>query len=182
VFVVRSHINNWNNDTRAFVGSIADDESFDVKAVTGVGRNEIIGVEIDWVLSDELENLLNDTAHQNEINKMKHGGWRSLSKNLKTTMCQYSKGSVTCYQPISFDVKSLHLYQASAKSYSMRSSEDWLGFARMQVAIGNSFYYGSIHHHQALQKMINSSFQKPIIHQRDSEKKKHLKKSIPSSV
>ena len=82
-FMVRSHINNWNNDTGAFVGSIADDESFDVKAVTGVGRNEIIGVDVDWVLSDELENLLHDTAHQNKINKMKHGEWRGLSKNIR---------------------------------------------------------------------------------------------------
>ena len=61
----------------------------------------------------------------------------------------------------------------------MTVSNDWFGFAKMQIALANLFYYGSIHHQRAIEIMTNSSFQKPIIHihQKVSAKRKE-KKSI----
>ena len=86
MFVVKSYINNWNENTSEFVKSLLDDESFHVVArtrgnekirismVDPLGRlitqsqiqakekEHIIGVEIDWVMSDKLENHLEDTS------------------------------------------------------------------------------------------------------------------------
>ena len=87
-------------------------------------------------------------------------------------MCQYAKGVVTTYQPISFSVTSLHPYQAMVTYQDMKAASDWFGFAKMQIALANSFYHGSIHHQRAMEIMTNSSFQKPIIyiHQKVSAK------------
>jgi hypothetical protein len=87
-------------------------------------------------------------------------------KKIKTDMCQYAKGVVTTYQPISFSVTSLHPYQAMVTYQDMKAARDWFGFAKMQIAIVNSFYHGSIHHQRAMDIMTNSSFQKPIIHKK----------------
>ena len=81
---MKSYINNWNENTSEFVKSLFDDECFHVVArtrgnekiqintVDPLGRltdqyqgqtkekEHIIGVEIDWVMSDELENHLHD--------------------------------------------------------------------------------------------------------------------------
>ena len=190
MFVVKSFFNNWNEDTRQFIDSLADDESFHIVARTGYKKkrktggsdvigtilgltddeqeptNDIIAVEVDWVLSDELENQIHGTAHRREIEKMKHGEWHTISKKLKTEMCQYTKGVLTSYDPISFSVKSLHPYQATVMLRNMKTANDWFGTAKMQIALGNSFYHGSIHHQQAMEIMTNFSFQKPVIHQK----------------
>ena len=78
MFVVKSYINNWNESTPEFVKSLLDDESFHVVAMIRVNQKllvdsllarlkgkdqeqsndleQIIGVEVDWVMSDDLEN------------------------------------------------------------------------------------------------------------------------------
>jgi hypothetical protein len=80
MFVVKSYINNWNENTRKFIDFLADDESFHVVARAGYKNksknadsdmlatmmgltddelepsNKSVGVEVDWVLSDEMEN------------------------------------------------------------------------------------------------------------------------------
>ena len=66
-----------------------------------------------------------------------------IKKN-KTGMCQYAKGVVTTYRPISFSVTSLHPYQAMVTYQDMKAASDYFGFAKMQIAIANSFYHGSI--------------------------------------
>ena len=100
--VVKSYINNRNESTRQFIDSFADDESLHVVARTGYKKkfknadsdvhatrmgvmddelepsNKIVGVEVDWVLSDEMENQLYDTVNWNEFKKMKHGEWHEL--------------------------------------------------------------------------------------------------------
>ena len=63
-------------------------------------------------------------------------------------MSQYAKGVLTTYQPVSFTVPSLHPYQALVTSYNMKV-KDWFGFVKTQIALANSFYYGSIHHKMA---------------------------------
>ena len=82
MFVVKSYINNWNESTKEFVKSLLDDESFHVVARTRVNQKlivddliarlmakdqeqtydteQIVGVEVDWVLSDDLENHMHD--------------------------------------------------------------------------------------------------------------------------
>ncbi len=40
-------------------------------------------------------------------------------------MCQYAKGVVTTYQPISFSVTSLHPYQAMVIYQDMKAASDW---------------------------------------------------------
>ena len=76
---------------------MVDDESFHVVARTGYKMksknadsdvlatrmevidnelepsNKIVGVEVNWVLSDEMKNQLYDTVNWKEIKKMKHG-------------------------------------------------------------------------------------------------------------
>ena len=79
-------------------------------------------------------------------------------------MCQYAKGVVTTYQPISFSVTSLHPYHAMVTYRDMKTASDSFDFAKIQIAIANSFYHGSILHQRAMKIMTNSSFQKPIIH------------------
>ena len=103
MFVVKSYINNWNENTRQLIHSLADDKSFDVVARTGYKKksknadsdvlatrmgvtdnelepsNKIVGVDVNWVLSDEMENQLYDTVNQKEFKKMKHGEWHVLS-------------------------------------------------------------------------------------------------------
>ena len=106
----------------------------------------------------------------------------TLSKKLKTFMCQYAQVNVTTYQPLSFSVKSLHPYQATVMSQNMKESNNWFGFVKMQIALTNSFCYGSIHHQRAIEIMTNSSFQKPIIHQRVCAKRNELKKSTVPSI
>jgi len=86
-------------------------------------------------------------------------------------MYQYAKGGVTTYQPISFSVMSLHPYQAMVTCQDMKAASDWFGFAKMQIAISNSFYHGSIYHQRAMEIMTNSSFPKPIIHKKAGLKK-----------
>ena len=49
-------------------------------------------------------------------------------------------------------------------SQDIKASNDWFGFANMQIALANFFYHGSNHHQQAIEIMTNYSFQKPIIH------------------
>ena len=75
IFVVKSYINNWNESTSEFVKSSLDDESFhmtrvnkkllvDSLLVRPLGKDQeqtndleqIIGVEADWVMSNDLEN------------------------------------------------------------------------------------------------------------------------------
>jgi hypothetical protein len=102
-------------------------------------------------------------------------------KKYKTDMCQYAKGVLTTYQPISFSVTSIHPYQSMVTYRDMKAASDWFGFAKMQIAIANSFYNGSIHHQRAMEIMTNSSFQKPIIHKK-SRSEKNLTKSAVSSV
>ena len=101
--------------------------------------SEIIEVVVDWVLSDEMENQLYDTAYWKEFHKKIHGEWHAVSKKLNTSMCQYAKGNVTSYQPLSFSVKSLHPYQATVMSKNTKASNDWFGFAKGQIALANSF-------------------------------------------
>ena len=103
-------------------------------------------------------------------------------KKIKTDMCQYAKGVVTTYQPISFSVTSLHPYQAMVTYRDKKATSDWFGFAKMQIALANSFYHGSIHHQRAMEIMTNSSFQKPIIHKKVGLKKINQNKSNVSSV
>ena len=101
MFVVKSYINNWNESTKEFVKSILDDESFHVVAMTRVNQKlivddllarlkgmdpeqtndfeQIFGVEVDWVLSDDLENHLHD-KNGKWIHSLKHGQWRIISK------------------------------------------------------------------------------------------------------
>ncbi len=143
---------------------------------------EIIGVEVDWVLSDELENQIHDIAYQREIQRMKHGEWRTMSKKLKNGLSQYSKGVLTKYQPISFSVKSLHPYQATVMSKNMKAFNDWFGFVKLQITL--AFYNGSIHRQPRMENMTNSSFQKLIIHihQKVSAKRKEQKKLFIISV
>ena len=76
MFVVMLFFNSWNEDTRKFINSLADDESFHIVARTGYKKkrktdgsdvigtirgliddeqeptNDIIAVKVDWVLSD----------------------------------------------------------------------------------------------------------------------------------
>ena len=85
-------------------------------------------------------------------------GMAHFTKKIKTDMCQYAKGVLLTYQPISFSVKSLHPYQAMVTYQDLKASRDWFGFAKMQIAIANSFYHGSIHHQRAMEIMTNSSF------------------------
>lgn len=40
---------------------------------------QIVGVEVDWVLSDDLENHLHD-KNGKWIHSLKHGQWRIISK------------------------------------------------------------------------------------------------------
>ena len=203
MFVVKSYINNWNESTKEFVKSMLDDESFHVVARTRVNQKlvvddliarlmakdqeqtydteQIVGVEVDWVLSDDLENQLHDNNGK-WIHSLKHGQWCIISKKVKTNMCQYAKGVLTTYQPISFSVTSLHPYQAMVTYRDMKAASDWFGFAKMQIALANSFYHGSIHHQRAMEIMTNSSFQKPIIHKKVGLKKINQNKSNVSSV
>ena len=97
-------------------------------------------------------------------------------------MYQYAKGGVTTYQPISFSVMSLHPYQAMVSYQDMKAASDWFGFAKMQIALTNSFYHGSIHHQRAMEIMTNSSFQKPTIHKKSRSEKINLSKSNVSSI
>ena len=64
------------------------------------------------MLSDEVENQPYDTSNWKKFQKMKDGEWHALSKKLKTSMCQYTKGNVIIYRPL-FSVKGLHPYQAT---------------------------------------------------------------------
>ena len=96
-------------------------------------------------------------------------GMAHYPKKIKTDMCQYAKGVLLTYQPISFSVKSLHLYRATVTYQDLKASRDWFGFAKMQIAIANSFYHGSIHHQRAIEIMMNSSFQKPLFMKKRSE-------------
>ena len=162
--------------------SSSDIATVDIDWADAENSAEIIGVEVDWVLSDELENQIHDFAHQKEIQKMKHGEWRTMSKKLKNALSQYSKGVLTKYQPISFSVKSLHPYQATVMLQDLKTANEWFGFAKTQIVLSNSFYHGSIHHQRAMEIMTNSSFQKPFIHQKVGVKRKHLKKVISSSI
>ena len=193
MFVVKSYINNWNESTKEFVKSILDEKRFHVVARTRVNQKlvvddliarlmakdqeqtydteQIVGVEVDWVLSDDLENQLHD-KNGKWIHSLKHGQWCIILKKVKTNMCQYAKGGVTTYQPISFSVTSLHPYQVMVTYRDMKAGSDWFGFAKMQIALANSFYHGSIHHQRAMEIMTNSSFQKPIIHKRVGQKNK----------
>jgi hypothetical protein len=66
-------------------------------------------------------------------------------QKIKTDMCQYAKGVVTTYQPISFSVMSLHPYQAMVTYHDMKAANYLFGFAKMQIAIANSFYHRLIH-------------------------------------
>ena len=170
MFVVQSHINDWSENTQEFINSIADDNNFHITKLRGAWNlnSEIIGVNVEWVLSDELENLLCDNF-QKVIKKMKHGEWHPVWKKLKSDMCQYAKGNLTAYQPISFSVQSLHPYQATVLYQNRKTSNEWFGFAKMQVVLANSFYYGSIHHQRAMEIMTNSSFQMPVIHKKAGE-------------
>jgi hypothetical protein len=81
-FFVKSYINNWNENASEFVKSLLDDESFHVVAMTRVNKKllvdsllarlmgkdqeknnvleQIIGVEVDWVMSDDLKNHIHD--------------------------------------------------------------------------------------------------------------------------
>lgn len=43
MFVVKSFFNNWNEDTRQFIDSIADDESFHIVARTGYKKKRKTG-------------------------------------------------------------------------------------------------------------------------------------------
>ncbi len=61
-------------------------------------------------------------------------------ENKKTYMCKYAKGAVTTYQPISLSVSSLHPYQAMVTYRDMKAAGDWFGFAKMQIAMANSFF------------------------------------------
>ncbi len=85
MFAVKSHINNWNESTSEFVKSLLDDESFHVVARTRVNQRfvvdnllarlmakdqeqtndfkQILGVGVDWVVPDDLENQIH---HKNE--------------------------------------------------------------------------------------------------------------------
>jgi len=76
-------------------------------------------------------------------------------KKIKTDMCPYAKGVVTTYQSISFSVTSLHPYQAMVTYKEMKAASDWFGFAKMQIAITNSFYHVSIHHQRAMEIVTN---------------------------
>ena len=60
--------------------------------------SEIIGVEVNWVLSDEMDNQLNNIA---TWKKFQNGEWHSVSKKLKTSMCQYIDRNVISYTPSS---------------------------------------------------------------------------------
>jgi len=223
MFVVKSFFHDWNENTREFIKSLVDDESFHVVARTrlkkkrkssnvnvlagmmGSTSNEeesssdtdgvdidwmaadnstdIIGVEVDWVLSDELENQIHDDAFLREIQRMQHGLWKKISKRMKDKLSDYAKGLLTKYQPISFSVKSLHPYQATVMLQNMKTANDWFGFAKTQIVLSNSFYHGSIHHQRAMEIMTNSSFQKPIIHQKVGVKRKFRKKKpLGSSI
>jgi hypothetical protein len=99
--------------------SLSDIATVDIDWADAESSTEIVGVEVDWVLSDELEYQIHDIAHQREIQKMKHGEWRTMSKKLKNALSQYSEGVLTKYQPISFSVKSLHPYQAMVMLYKI---------------------------------------------------------------
>ena len=103
-------------------------------------------------------------------------------KKIKTDMCQYAKGVVTTYQPISFSVTSLHPYQAMVTYRDIKAASDWFGFTKMQIALANSFYHGSIHHQRVMEIMTNSLFQKPIIHKKVGLKNINQNKSNVSSV
>jgi hypothetical protein len=59
---------------------------------------------------------------------------------------------------------------------NMKTANDWFGFAKMQIVLSNSIYHGSIHHQRAMEIMTNSSFQKPIIHQKVGVEGKFQKK------
>ena len=83
-------------------------------------------------------------------------GIGTLCQNNKTDKCQYAKGVVPTYQPISFSVTSLHPYQAMVTYQDMKAASDWFRVAKMQIAIANSFYHGSIHHERAMEIMTNS--------------------------
>ena len=98
-------------------------------------------------------------------------GMAHFTKKIKNDMCQYAKGVLTTYQTISFSVTSLHPYQAMVTYQALKASHDWFGFAKMQIAIANSFYHGSIHHQRAMEKLTISSFQKPVIHNKNGLKK-----------
>jgi hypothetical protein len=56
----------------------------------------------------------------------------------------------------------------------------WL--AKTQIFQSNSFYHRSINHQRAMEIMMNSSLQKPFIHQKVGVKRKHLKNMISSSI
>ena len=103
MFVVKSYINKWNESTKEFVKSSLDDESFHVVARTRVNKKllidsldplarlmekdqeqtgyfeQIVGVEVAWVLSDDLENHIHDKNRQ-WIQRLKHGQWRIILK------------------------------------------------------------------------------------------------------
>ena len=132
------------------------------------------------MLSDDLEIHIHDKTGK-WIQSPKHGQWHSISKKIKTDMCQYAKVVVTTYQPISFSVTSLPHYQAMVTYQDMKAASDLFGFAKMQIALPN-FYHGSIHHQRAMEIMTNSSFQTPIIHKRVGQKKINLNKSNVFSV
>ena len=53
-------------------------------------KEHIIGVEIDWVMSDELENHLHD-INQKWILNQKHGEWCIILKKLKMTCANMQK-------------------------------------------------------------------------------------------
>ena len=80
--------------------------------------SEIIGVEVDFVLSDEMEHQLYDTANWKESQKIKLGVLHAPSKKLKTSMCQYPKGNMISYQSLS---KCLHPCQATVMFKNIKS-------------------------------------------------------------
>ena len=163
--------------------SSSDTDGVDIDWMAADTATDIIGVEVDWVLSDELENQIHDDAFLREIQRMQHGVWHQISKRMKDKLSHYTKGVLTKYQPISFSVKSLYPYQARVMLQNMKTANDWFGFAKTQIVLSNSFYHGSIHHQRAMEIMTNSSFQKPIVHQKVGVKRKfQKKKAIPSSI
>ena len=53
-------------------------------------KEHIIGVEIDWVMSDELVNHIHD-INQKWILNQNHGGWHIIPKKLKMTCANMQK-------------------------------------------------------------------------------------------
>jgi len=114
MFIVKSYINNWNKSTKEFIRSLLDDEGFHVVAKTRVNLKlivddllarlmtkdheqthdieQIVRVEVDWVLSDDLENHKHD-KNGKWIHYLKHGQWRIISKKIKPTCANMPRES-----------------------------------------------------------------------------------------